>query len=120
MVNSTSPSNQILEKDSHITEMDNTVYVPSSPFNIILPQRIITNLNTKENLDVYYATQDEIEYITSFKNKHLWLPYRSLTIPIRGNGIFHLLTTPGYTSFYTIASTFQCYEYYYSDNLIPD
>ena len=46
-------------KDSYVTEMDNVVYVPSSPFNIIPPQTLIANLNIKENLVVDYANHDD-------------------------------------------------------------
>ena len=47
-------------KDPHIPEVDNAVYVPLSPFNIIPTQTIIANLKTKENLDVDHATHDDI------------------------------------------------------------
>ena len=53
-------------KDPHITEIDNSVYLPSSPFNIILPQIIIANIKTKYNLDVEYAKHDDTEYIIIF------------------------------------------------------
>ena len=54
-------------KDPRITEMDNDVYVTSSPFNIIPPQNIIANLKTKDNLYVDYEKHDDTEYIISFK-----------------------------------------------------
>ena len=86
-------------KDPHITEIYNAVYVPSSPFNIIPPQMIISNLNNKDNVDVEYSKHDDTDYIISFKNKHPRLPYRFLAIPIGGNGLCHLRTKPGFASF---------------------
>ena len=70
-------------------------------------------MNIKENLDVDYEKYDDTEYMIRFKNKNLRLPYRLITIPIGGNGLFYLQTMPGYTSFCARASTFQCYECYY-------
>ena len=52
-------------KYSHIYEMGNTVYVPSSPINIIPTQILITNRNTKNNLDADYVKRDDTEYIIS-------------------------------------------------------
>ena len=46
--------------------MYRSVYVPSSPFNIIPPKIIIADLNTKDKLDVDYAKHDDTEYIISF------------------------------------------------------
>ena len=107
-------------KYTYIYKMDNSMYVPSSPFSIILHQMIITDLNTKDNLDVDYPKHDDTEYIISFKKKHSRMPYCSRTTPIKGNGIFHLRTTPGYISLFAIDSTFQCYECYSGVHLIPD
>ena len=45
-------------KDSHVTEMDNAVYIPSYTFNTIQPQILVTNLNIKYNLDVDYSKHD--------------------------------------------------------------
>ena len=53
-------------KDPHIPEVDNAVYVPLSPFNIIPPQILIADLKAKDNLDVDYAKHDDTEYIISF------------------------------------------------------
>ena len=58
-------------KYSHITEVGNDVYVPSSLFNIIPPQILIANFNTKYNLYMDYEKNDDTEYIISFENKHL-------------------------------------------------
>ena len=48
-------------KYPHVTEMDNYVYVPSYSFKIIPTQILITNLNTKGNLDVDYSKHDDTE-----------------------------------------------------------
>ena len=86
-------------KYPYITEIDNNMYVLSSPFNIVPPQMLISNLYTKDSLDVDYAKHDYTEYIISFKNNHSQLPNRLLTIPIGVNGLFHLHITPIFTYF---------------------
>jgi hypothetical protein len=44
----------------------NAVYVPASPFNLILPQLLIAELK-RANYDVDYAKHDEFEYIFTYK-----------------------------------------------------
>ena len=100
--------------------MDNAVYAPLSPYIIIFPQMIISYLNNKDNLHVEYAKHDDTEYIIILKKIYSQLPYRSLTIPIGGNGIFHPRIMPGYTSFCSISSTFKIYECYSASHLILD
>ena len=120
MVNSTHPSLLYSVKYTHSTEIYRSVYVPSSPFNIIPPKIIIADLNTKDKLDVDYAKHDDTEYIIIFKNNYLRLPYRSLTIPIEGNCKINLWNTPVYNSLCAIAINFKCYECYSVSHLIAD
>ena len=96
-------------KSSHVTEMENAVYAPSSTLKINSQQISIANLKIKDYLDVGYTTHNDTEYIISFNKNNSPLSYRILTIPIGSNSFFQLRTTPSYTFFCEISSIFQCY-----------
>ena len=57
-------------KDDYVTKTGNAVYIPSSNFNTIQLQIIISNTSIKDNLDAEYEKNDDTEYIFIFKDNH--------------------------------------------------
>jgi hypothetical protein len=93
---------QSLQSDEGIVdkiEIDNAVYVPSSPYNLIPPQLLINQLK-RVHYDVEHAKHDDRKYIftyrpTSDKSKKP----RTLTVPIGANNLFTFRSNDGYSAF---------------------
>ena len=73
------------------------VYVPSSPYNLIPPQILITQM-MQQGFDIENFHHDQLKYVLNYikpegKSSHI------ITTPISKNHLFHLRTNEGYTHF---------------------
>ena len=88
----------------------NAVYVPSSPYNLIPPQLLISKMKTQGYLITEFAHTDKV-YVLQYKPPGLHhRPYRKLTIPISPSGLFEFRSNDGYTSFMSRAKSY-CPEF---------
>ena len=79
-----------------ISDLD-AVYVPSSPWNLIPPQILITQMKL-QGFNIKHFHHDELKYVLNY-TKPEGVSSHTLTIPIYENGLFHLRNNEGYTHF---------------------
>ena len=76
-------------------EIENAVYVPSSPYNLIPPQLLINQLK-RTKYDVAHAKHDDREYVFTYRpTSGKCEKSRTLTVPIGENNLFTFRSNDG-------------------------
>ena len=110
--------------DGSFTTISNldAVFVPSSPYNLIPPQLLLSAMRSQGYLIDDFSHTDKI-YTFKYSSPGCHdKPFSTLTVPIGRNGLFTFRSNDGYTAFMSRASTY-CPEYNAfagSYHVIPD
>jgi hypothetical protein len=84
--------------------IDDAVYIPTSPFNLVPPQLLIRHLN-KSQYDCDLATHNDKEYVFQYRKAGTDVSTkRKLTVPIGNNDLFTVRSNEGYTAFFRKAT----------------
>jgi hypothetical protein len=86
-------------------DVDDAVYVPTSPYNSVPPQIIINKLK-KQGYYVQCSEHDDHKYMFRYNPLSDAKTERTITVPIRRNHLFTMRLNEGYTSFFQQASHF--------------
>ena len=84
-------------KFSTVKNLD-AVLVPSSPYNLIPPQLLVTQMKAR-GFSINYFHHSDKTYVFSYTPSHMHLQAQTLTIPINNNDLFEFRTNEGYSSF---------------------
>jgi hypothetical protein len=108
--------------DGTITDVsiDDAVYVPTSPFNLISPQILISKMRHDGHY-VKYAKHDDCKYIFSY-GAAVQSKLKTLTVPIGVNTLFTMRTNEGYNSFFRQSQEFdpEWSDFAGASHVIPD
>jgi hypothetical protein len=74
------------------------VYVPSSPYNLIPPQMLVTLLK-QNDYSVQYFKHDDTKYVFEYTSPSLPSTKRTLTVPLNSKGMFTFRSKPGFANF---------------------
>jgi hypothetical protein len=101
-------------------DIDDAVYVPTSPFNLIPPQILISKMRHDGHYD-NYAKHDDREYVFSY-GATVQSKLKTLTVHIGVNKLFTMRTNEGYNSFFLQSQEFdpEWSEFAGVSHVIPD